>query len=138
MRTPVLTALALLSTAACSMAEPVDASAPAAHATQPGSAVQPVGDCPVLVRFGSYASGIDEPTVEAVTAALGTDPRMGRVDVRSWGREGERDMCVSPREAADGPALVKVARDAIPTRKLNGYVEILLNGKRVYTSQTSG
>jgi hypothetical protein len=114
------------------MAEPVGASAEPAVA-EPGAAGS--GACPLLVRFGSYASGIDAATADAVNAALSNDPRTASVTVRRWGREGERDLCVTPRAAADAAQLVKVVRGAIPVRKLNGYVDVLLDGDRVFTTQ---
>jgi hypothetical protein len=141
MRTTVLSALAALALAACTMAEPVDASAqgPVAEAAPAGSAAAETEvRCPVLVRFGSYASGIDTPAADAVEKALRADVRAASVTLLPWGREGERDLCVTPRAADDGRALVKLARGAVPDRKLNGYVDIMLDGKRVFTTQSSG
>jgi hypothetical protein len=109
----------------CAVADPV---APAAEAAAGA-------DCPVLVRFGSYAGGIDAPAAEAVAAALQADRRAGDVQLRPWGREGERDLCVATRTAMAAEALAATARGALPARRLNGYVDILLNGRRVFTTQ---
>ena len=142
MRITVLPALAVLALAACTMAEPVDASAqgasPAAAAPADSESATAEVQCPVLVRFGSYASGIDTSTADAVEQALRGDARAASVTLLPWGREVERDLCVKPRTAEDGRALVKLARGAMPDRKLNGYVDIMLDGKRVFTTQSSG
>jgi len=60
-------------------------------------------DCPLSVRFGSYAMGIDRPTLAAVEALLDADPAVASVDRQSWGREGEITLCARLRddEAAD-------------------------------------
>ena len=132
-----LGALAALTLSACSMSEPADASARSAAPEPAGAAAaQPAADCPLLVRFGSFAMGVDAPAVQAVEQALRADARTASVAVRPWGREGERDLCVTPRDGPDAAQLVKTARGALPARKLNGYVEILLDGKRVFTTQT--
>jgi hypothetical protein len=129
---PIATAVLLaLSVWGCGMAE-TPVAAPGAPAPARGEAA---AACPLMVRFGSYASGVDPAAVEAVTAALKADRRAAEVTVRPWGREGERDLCVVPRSTADAAALAQVAQAAIPARTLNGYVDILLNEQRVFTTQ---
>ena len=108
-----------------------------AEPTGPAALTSDSPECPVLVRFGSYASGIDRPAAEAVAAALRADRRVSEVAVRPWGREGERDLCVTPRRAVEARALVTVAQRALPEGGLNGYVDILLNGRRVFTTQNT-
>jgi hypothetical protein len=143
MRLHALAALALLSTAACSVAEPVDATAqppvaptPVAEAPVPEPAPQPTDDnpqpCPVLVRFGSFAMGIDRPAFEAVEQALRAAPRSPEITERPWGREGERDLCVAARDKGEAQALLNIAREAVPARPLRGPVTILLYGRTVY------
>ena len=91
--------------------------------------------CPLRGRFGSFASGIDRAAYEGVSAALRDDPRAASVTVRPWGREGERDLCVTPRTPTDAAPLARVAEAAVPARKLNGYVEIEVERRRVFSTQ---
>ena len=93
------------------------------------------GDCPLFVRFGSYAGGIDQPALEAVLSALRSDARVKAVEVRAWGREGEQDLCVSLKAAEDAQALTSSIRRSLPSRKLNGYVEVHADGTRLFTTQ---
>lgn len=142
MRLPTLaavTALALLSTAACSVAEPADAAPPAPMAAETEisePAPQSTDDrpqlCPVLVRFGSFAMGIDQPAYQAVMGALRAAPGAPAITERAWGREGENDVCVGARDKAEAQALVKIARGAVPDRPLRGPVTILLYGRTVF------
>jgi len=144
MRPHLLAALALLGTAACSMAEPVDATGQSAQAaaplTQDAVAPEPAPQstddrpqpCPVLVRFGSFAMGIDQPAYQAVQEALRAAPSAPAVTERPWGREGEVDLCVAARDKGEAQALLKIARDAVPARPLRGPVTILLYDRTVY------
>jgi len=62
----------------------------------------PAGGCPLEIRFGSYAMGIDRPTLEAVEALLAGDPAVESVERHPWGREGEVTLCA--RVASDEEA----------------------------------
>ncbi len=103
--------------------------------TPPVSAESPAVDCALRVRFGSFASGIDREALDRVRAAFAADARAGAVDERPWGREGERDLCLTPRTRADAQRLADLARAAVPARKLNGYVQVELDGAVVFTTQ---
>lgn len=56
-------------------------------------------DCAVTVRFGSYAMGIDRPTLAAVEALLAADPSVASVERHPWGREGEVTLCARLNDA---------------------------------------
>ena len=60
-------------------------------------------NCPLTVRFGSYAMGIDRGALVAVEALLAGDPAVTGVDRHPWGREGEVTLCahVGGDEAAE-------------------------------------
>lgn len=131
LRPTLLTAAAAASVAACAQA-----TAPGeAPASRPVSAE--VAACEVKVRFGSFASGIDRDAFTAIQDALSADERVAAVDVRTWGREGERDLCVALRRPADAAAVAALVQGAVPQRKLNGYVDIEVAGERVFTTQRS-
>ena len=100
--------LPLFALAAC--AAPGDsASAPAGRDPSAGSA-----QCPLTVRFASYAMGIDRGALQAVEARLADDPAVQGVERRQWGREGELDLCVRTRTDADAERLQRAIAAAFP------------------------
>ncbi|RYE02741.1 MAG: hypothetical protein EOP61_07430 [Sphingomonadales bacterium] len=72
--------------------------------TAGSAAAQPdfaAGQCDVKVSFGSYAMGIDRPTLERVERLLARDRRVVKSDQQRWGREGEVTICAKARRRAD-------------------------------------
>lgn len=101
-------ALALLGlTAACQ---------PMPEAPTPGVA----GRCDVTVSFGSVCCGIDEPTRVRITEYVAADRRVTGSSERRWGREGEIDLCLASRSAADADALVRDLTAIVPARPAGG------------------
>ena len=100
--------LPLFALAACTAAGE-SASAPAGGEPSPGSA-----ECPLTVRFGSYAMGIDRGALQAVEARLADDPAVLAVDRRHWGREGELDLCVRTRSDSDAERLQRAIAAGFP------------------------
>lgn len=72
-------------------------------AVKPGSPIE--GTCTLSIAFGSYAMGIDRPTLEAVEALLASDPAVASVERRGRGREGETELCAEIRSNADAERL---------------------------------
>ena len=106
---------------------PSNASATPAPATAPAAAPDPApaksgvrpdpgpgADCPLSVRFGSYAMGIDRPTLEAVQSLLAADAAVTAVERHPWGREGETTLCVRLRSEADAERLFRAVAGLFP------------------------
>ncbi len=98
-RLPVLLPAALAACGAGSddppAARPAAGPEPRAASPGPGTA-----DCPLTISFGSYAMGIDRPTLAAVETLLAGEPAATSVERRGWGREGEVTLCVRLSDAA--------------------------------------
>ncbi|HEV2866824.1 MAG TPA: hypothetical protein VGX37_09925 [Allosphingosinicella sp.] len=87
--------------------------APAATAPKPTPVRGDPGateGCPVTIRFGSYAMGIDQPALAAIEALLEDDPAVTSVERERWGREGEVTLCA--RVASDQAAEALASRIA--------------------------
>jgi hypothetical protein len=95
MTIPTLFAAAL---AGCQAAPEGSDAAPAQPQPQPQAAP---GGCALEIEFGSYAMGIDRPTLDRVDQLLAGDAAVTSVTRRAWGREGEVTLCASVRRAAD-------------------------------------
>jgi hypothetical protein len=91
MTIPTLLAAAL---AGCQAAPEGSDAAPAQPQAAPAR-------CALEIEFGSYAMGIDRPTLDRVERLLAGDAAVTSVTRRSWGREGEVTLCASVRRAAD-------------------------------------
>ncbi len=62
----------------------------------PGAASATSPACDVSVQFGSYATGIDGRAFDRVQRYVARHPRLIRTSsVTSWGREGERTVCLT-------------------------------------------
>ena len=93
MKRLVLIAAAAASLAACATTESADAASPAA----PGDSEA----CDVTVVFGSYAMGIDGDTFAKVEAYLAERKDVvSQAQTTSWGREGERTICIDAKTDA--------------------------------------
>ena len=88
-------------------------------------------DCTITVAFGSYAMGIDSPTLARMERTLQADRRVRRFTRHPWGREGEVTLCVYTRSYSGAGGLSRQLRGMIPARP-RGPVSVLLFPNRVY------
>lgn len=72
------------------------------------------GSCPLTVRFGSYAMGIDRNTLQAVEALLAADPSVRSVERWPWGREGEITLCARVAGDAEAERLARAVASLFP------------------------
>ena len=110
----------------------------AACATVPADAAQPAGtpsagrpgiapgdeNCDVTIVFGSYAMGIDSQTFAKVDAYLKRRAPAVTANTSSWGREGERTICVTTRNAKATRKVFTDIRNMAPRVARRGPVEI--------------
>ena len=106
----------------------------AACATVPADAAQPEGgrpsiapgdeNCDVTVVFGSYAMGIDSQTFAKVDAYLKRRAPAVTANTTSWGREGERTICVTTRNSKATRKVFTDIRNMAPRVARRGPVEI--------------
>jgi hypothetical protein len=85
-----------------------------ARIVRPGTGNPVPRDCPLVVNFGSYGAGIDQPTLARVNTLLARDRKVTNVSRHRWGREGEVTLCVHARTAADSGRLARRIRATIP------------------------
>ena len=98
----------------------------AAHASAPA--------CDVSVQFGSYAMGIDGRSFDRVQRYVARHPRLiVTSSVTSWGREGEKTVCLTTRTR---PATATVFRDirSLVGKGQRGPVEVRTLDGRVWRS----
>ncbi|MCW3847766.1 hypothetical protein OF829_10985 [Sphingomonas sp. LB-2] len=88
-------------------------------------------DCPLTVTFGSYAMGIDGGTYDRVLRLLRNDRGVSRVEVRAWGREGEKTLCAVTRSSVDARRLFARVKGLFP-RKPRGPLTVALRGGGEY------
>ena len=106
----------------------------AACATVPATAAQPEGsrlsiapgdeNCDVTVVFGSYAMGLDGQTFTRVDAYLKRRAPAVTANTTSWGREGERTICVTTRYGKATRKVFNDIRNMTPRMARRGPVEI--------------
>ena len=82
--------------------------------------------CTITVSFGSYGPGIDLPTLLGVERRLRADRTVRNFIRRSWGREGEVNLCIYMRAYKDADPLARRLRGMIPARP-RGPINILLH-----------
>lgn len=105
-----------------------------ACATVPADAAQPAGgrpsiapgdeNCDVTVVFGSYAMGIDSETFARVDTYLKRRAPAVAANTTSWGREGERTICVTARTGKMTRKVFNDIRNMTPRVARRGPVEI--------------
>ncbi|MBI5940526.1 MAG: hypothetical protein HY859_08880 [Caulobacterales bacterium] len=88
--------------------------------------------CDVSVQFGSYAMGIDGRAYEKVQRYIAHHPRLILTSsVMSWGREGEKTVCLTTFNGRNGMTTVfhdirtlvgKGQRGPVEVRTLDGRV----------------
>lgn len=102
----------------------------AASATSPA--------CDVSVQFGSYAMGIDGRAFDKVQRYVARHPRLIRTSsVSSWGREGEKTVCLTTFNGRKG--MTTVFRDirGLVGKGQRGPVEVRTLDERVWASHPS-
>ena len=80
-------------------------------------------DCPLMVRFGSYAMGIDRPAAARIETFLAGRREVAQTQRRPWGREGEYDLCIRFKSKADPLGLFEALRPLVPAEPL-GPIEV--------------
>lgn len=74
--------------------------------TSPALSAETSALCPITVEFGSYCCGPDLRTVPALETVLQEKQFRGvRVDLYSWGLEGESTWCIYPLASKDALAV---------------------------------
>jgi hypothetical protein len=109
----------------------------AALAAVPANAAQPAnppqghpsiapGDenCDVTIVFGSYAMGIDGESLGKVERYLKRRAPSVHYTATSWGREGERTVCVTTRSKRVTRKVFSDIRNLLPQYSRRGPVEV--------------
>jgi hypothetical protein len=89
--------------------------------------------CPLTVRFGSYAMGIDRGAFEKISALLSRDRGVRAIEQYRWGREGEVTLCVRTRSKVDARRLFARVRGLFPARP-RGPLTVSVAGGPSFTS----
>lgn len=89
------------------------------------SAAPAPSDCPLTVRFGSYAMGIDQRAAARIESFLQSHRAVASLRRHPWGREGEYTLCVRLKHQADAAALFDELKSLVPA-KGHGPVHIRL------------
>ena len=105
------------------------ACAPEPSGVASAAAAEP-GACALTVRFGSYAMGIDAGAAKRVGALLRADRAVNSVAVRSWGREGEYDLCAQVERAPEAARLFEQIRPLLPAKPRGPITVLLADGRR--------
>ena len=92
-------------------------------------------NCDVTVVFGSYAMGIDRESFTKVEAYLKRRPNV-RYTASSWGREGEKTVCVDTRNNAQTRKVYADLRGMLPRVSRRGPVTIRSNLGQSYQTQS--
>lgn len=91
--------------------------------------------CDVSVRFGSYAMGIDDQAFDRVQRYIIRHPRLILTSsVSSWGREGERTVCLTTFNGRKGMTTVFRDIKALVGKGRRGPVEVRTLDGRVWRS----
>ena len=122
---PLILAIAAIATVA--------AAEPQRRPLAPAKVDEIRADCPLTIRFGSYAMGIDGTAYDATVRLLTRDRGVTRVEQRNWGREGERTLCAMTRSRADARRLFGRVKALFP-RKPRGPLTVSLRGGPDYHS----
>jgi hypothetical protein len=109
-------ALSAPSAAQARVAPPMRVVEPAPVPARPRAAPAVPSDCTINIVFGSYAMGIDGPTLARMERTLRADRRVRRVTRHPWGREGEVTLCVYTRGSTGAGPLARQLRAMIPPR----------------------
>lgn len=101
----------------------------------PAAALATSPACDVSVQFGSYAMGIDGRAFDKVQRYLARHPRLIRTSsVTSWGREGEKTVCLTTANGRKGMATVFHDIKGLVGKGQRGPVEVRTLDGRVWNS----
>ncbi|MDO9222810.1 MAG: hypothetical protein Q7U20_03760 [Caulobacter sp.] len=91
--------------------------------------------CDVSVQFGSYAMGIDGRAFDKVQRYITRHPRLILTSsVMSWGREGEKTVCLTTFNGRKGMTTVFRDIKALVGKGQRGPVEVRTLDGRVWRS----
>lgn len=79
---------------------------------------------PIVVQFGSYASGIDGETYGNVAAFAAGSDAIERAVEAPWGREGERDLGLFPKPGRADEVRAALKK-LIPDVSEKGWIKLL-------------
>lgn len=100
----------------------------------PGVASATSPACDVSVQFGSYAMGIDGRAFDRVQRYVARHPRLIRTSsVTSWGREGEKTVCLTTTSRRGMTTVFRDVRDLVGNGQ-RGPVEVRTLDGRVWRS----
>lgn len=125
-----LFALPGLALAACTQTAAAPGAEQAVERVEPISIVDVKGgpaECPLAVRFASYAMGIDGSAAKQIGALLTSEPAVAAVTRHRWGMEGENTLCVQLRPGADPAGIAERIRPLLP-QKPRGPIEVVVAG----------
>lgn len=92
--------------------------------------------CAVSVSFGSYAMGIDQRSFERVQRYVASHRRLvARSSVQTWGREGERTVCITTTSRRATAQVFSDVRSIIRKRAERGPTEVRAVTGQVWNSQ---
>jgi len=74
----------------------------------------PQEECGLIVRFGSYAMGIDRMAAEQVERILAAGPGVKEISRSSTGREGEYGLCVKATSQQAAASLFARIKSSLP------------------------
>lgn len=72
--------------------------------------------CDIQVSFGSACCGIDSETFEKMKSLIMRAPEVSEALTWSWGKEGERDLCLRTKDAAGATKLYQALSAMLPAR----------------------
>jgi hypothetical protein len=102
---------------------------PILSAAVAASAAPAPADCPLSVRFGSYAMGIDRPAAVRIESFLQKHRAVAGIKRHPWGREGEYTLCVSLKRGANPAALFDELKPLVPAKGRGPIAVKLRNGR---------
>lgn len=80
--------------------------------------------CALRVVFGSHASGIDQGLLASVSAFVERAPGVERAFLESWGREGEKTLCLTAAPAAVERLRADLEAMILRTPPQNGWIQL--------------
>lgn len=84
-----------------------------------------LSECSVKINFGSYAMGIDTDGYTAIREIIDNSKEVDTYTDISWGREGERTICVQTYSMQASDALYNDLLRHVPNRSETAWTEII-------------
>lgn len=91
-------------------------------------------DCPLVVDFASYGTGINRPVLQVVEKILTRDRAVTSITRYPWGREGEITLCVRTRTSRAATRLFHQLKPRLPRRHTPPISMVTRNGLRFRAS----